>query len=575
MSVGAGGVIDELWIALGLRVDQGGFRQIKQEVDESKSALLSMGTALKAFIAGFAIKEIADIGSTFENNRNSIAGFLSEMGLSSDFTAGLQDASDIVNKITIDAAKWPGEAEDYIKVFKAGLPFLKDAVPGGRNGIVDFLDNFTAVVKSKNPDIDIGTIARETREIFEGRAMLRNNVFMSLLPSLKLLDGQAGLTAQKFNAMTQPQRVQLLQALFTRMKPQIDAAAGSFDAMWGAAVSALKQMTRIATVPLFKGMKQGLDAINGALYDSNGKLTVFGQGIVDAISTGMGYLTQFLGMAGHVVTWLATSHIGVATLKTAFIFLGLALTGLALEKTTGGFKKLFSVLFDMEKLLKGALFIAIGLIAEDLYQFATGGDSVTGILVEKLGPALTMIAGAIGLIGAALAAATLAGSPLLAVFLLLAAIGIEIYAVATHWDEFVGGMKATWEDFAEAFENDVNNMAVALGASPIFNTQTKKEGDLDAKYDQQRAILRARKQPMAGAIPQGESNGQSWSPSFGSQWTPADSMDVGGGGAPVVDSGTKNSNNKVTINIQSTDPKAAGKESAREIVRTTGGGLKL
>ena len=145
--------------------------------------------------------------------------------------------------------------------------------------------------------------------------------------------------------------------------------------------------------------------------------------------------------------------------------------------------------------------MALALIAEDLYQFETGGDSVTGMLVDKLGPALTMIAGAVGLIAAALGAATLAGSPLLAVFLLLAAIGVEIYALATHWDEFVGGMKATWEAFVQSIEDGANGIAQALGASPIFNTKQNQENNFDDKYAQQRAILRARKQPMGPAIP--------------------------------------------------------------------------
>jgi hypothetical protein len=576
MSIGAGGVIDQLWIALGIQSDTSGLRSIRQEISETKSSLLSIGGAVKAFVAGFAIKEVADIGATFENNRNSIAGFLSEMGLSSDFNAGLQDASDIVNKITIDAAKWPGEAEDYIRVFKAGLPFLKDAVPGGRNGIVDFLDNFTAVVKSKNPDIDIGTIARETRELFEGRAMNKNNVFVSLLSSLKLLDGQADITDKKFNAMTQPQRVQLLQALFTKMKPQIDAAAGSFDAMWGAAVSALKQMTRVATKPLFEGMKKALDAVNAALYDSNGKLTVFGQGIVDAISTGTGYLAQFLGVGGKLVLWFAQTKVGAAAFKVALGLLGTALTGLAVEKTVSSFASLLKVMTNLKSLMTGGLFLAIGLIAEDLYQFATGGDSVTGILVDQLGPALTMIEGALGLIAAALLAATLAGSPLIAVFLLLAAIGVEIYALSTHWDEFVGGMKATWEAFVQSIEDGANGIAAALGSSPIFNTQKNQESDLDSKYAKQRAILRARKAPLAVAIPEGYrpiSDGQPWSPGWRS-WTPADSMPSGGGSHTTNHVTNNTSVGGINVN-GAKDPKAVAKETAREIVRTTGGGVKL
>jgi hypothetical protein len=572
VSVGAGGVIDQLWVALGIKPDSTGFRQIKQEVDEAKSSLLSVGTAVKAFVAGFAIKEVADIGATFENNRNSIAGFLSEMGLSSDFTAGLQDASDIVNKITIDAAKWPGEAEDYIKVFKAGLPFLKDAVPGGRNGIVDFLDNFTAVVKSKNPDIDIGTIARETRELFEGRAMLRNNVFMSLLPSLKLLDGQAGLTAQKFNAMTQPQRVQLLQALFTRMKPQIDAAANSFDAMWGAAVSALKQMTRVATAPLFKGMKQGLDAINSALYDANGKLTPFGQGIVDAISTGVKYLTQFMAMGGHLLLWFAHSKAGALTFKAALSLLGAALTGLAVEKTIGSFASLLKVMTNLKSLLTGGLFLAIGLIAEDLYRFATGGNSVTGLLAKKFPDAfmgamaaVQQLSDALGVIGQVLSVVVSNSNLLLTALILLGAAFAPEAALGAGM--FWIGQKAA--ELIVQFTKLIG-LAHALGfvaEEPDSLQNFKSNYDRNASADDDEPNF-LRKIPSTIRRPVVTAPTPTWH-----AWSPADSAAPGAFAGAT--SSQVNNNQKIDINIQSTEPRAAGKEAAREIVRTANSGVKF
>jgi hypothetical protein len=595
---GGGSVIDELFIALGFQVDKTGFGQIRQQVDETKSSLLSIGGAVKAFVAGFAIREIADIGSTFENNRNSIAGFLSEMGLSSDFNAGLRDAADIVNKITIDAAKWPGEAEDYVKVFKAGLPFLKDAVPGGRNGIVDFLDHFTAVVKSKNPDIDIGTIARETRELFEGRAMLRNNVFMSLLPSLKLLDGQADMTTKKFNAMTQPQRVQVLQQLFERMKPQIDAAADSFDAMWGAAVSAVKQMTRIATVPLFKAFKQGLDKINAALYDANGAQTAFGKSITDSISTGLKYMLQLLSAGAKLVAWLGQTRVGAYAFKAALTLLGTALTGLAVSQTIGAFVKLFGVLTNLKMLLTGGLFAAIALIAEDLYVFATGGESVTGLLVERFGPALTAIGAAVAALGATIL--YLVG-PFKAVGLAIGFMGKNIGMVIGMLGRLVGFLFAQAVPMAIRWAiafGPVTLAVAAIGALVFGLYELKKHwGDISAfiggKWDWLIEKINAAKealgigdgapvvQDMGGggvmAAPSGgaAAGGGAWAP-----WSPGA---AGGGSAPwspgaasspMVASGgdtsiSNQTTNHVTVNVKSTDPKAAGREVRKALIRNS------
>jgi hypothetical protein len=573
VGVGAGGVIDQLWVALGIKPDSTGFRQIKQEVDEAKSSLLSVGTAVKAFVAGRAIKEVASIGSTFEQNQIQIAGFLSALGQSSDFNQGLQDAQGVIAQITKDAAILPGEAQEYIDVFKAGLPFVQGAMPGGSlKDITQFTNQLTAIGKTFG--LDSGLIAREFDHMLspgKGMASLRLPLFRQLLSFMPKMANGARVTAESFNAMSAPDRLKLLQATFVKLQPMLDASASSFDAMWGAAVSALKQMTRVATAPLFKGMKQGLDAVNSALYDANGKLTPFGQGITDAISTGVKYLTQFVAMGGHLLLWFAHSKAGALTFKAALSLLGAALTGLAVEKTVGSFASLLKVMTNLKSLLTGGLFLALGLIAEDLYQFYTGGDSVTGLIVGKLGPALASKSTALGLIAGALAAIALASSPMLAVVLILAALGLEIYTLATHWDEFVGGMEATWRSFVESIENGANAIAQALGSSPIFNTQANQEKSLDDKYDQQRAILRARRAPMAGAIPAGGDS--PWSPaSFGS-WSPADSTAPSPLAAPVNNVQSSQTNN-ITVN-GAKDPRAVGKEVHREIVRTANSGVKF
>ena len=467
MSAG-GTVLDSLWIALGIKAEGDGLKDIKHQVNEAKESLLSAGDAVKVFLTGFAVHEVAKIGSTFEQNQIQIAGFLSALGQSSDFNAGLKDASDVIQQITKDAARLPGEADEYIEVFKAGFPFVKAAMPGGSIGdMTNFTNQLTAIGKTFG--LDSGLIAREFDHMLspgKGMASLRLPLFRQLLSFMPPLKNGARTTAESFNAMTAPQRLQLLQATFAKLQPMLDASANSFDAMWGAAVSAVKQMTRFATVPLFKAMKQGLDQFNSLFYDENGKLTAFGQKVVDGLERSIKYMTQFLQMGAHMLKWFVQTSAGAAAFKGILAVLGAALAGLALEKTILGFTKLVSVLTNFRAILTGGLVILIGLIAEDLYQFATGGDSVTGMIVNGLMPALTQMKIAIGAIGAALILAGLAGSPLLAVMLLLGIIGLEIYTLSTHWDEFVGGMKATWEDFVQSVENSANDIATALGSQP-------------------------------------------------------------------------------------------------------------
>lgn len=485
---GAGTVIDSLWVALGIKADGDGLREVKNQVNEAKESLISAGSALKTFIAGFAVHEIAKIGSTFEQNQIQIAGFLSALGNSKDFTQGLQDAQGVIQQITKDAAILPGEAQEYIDVFKAGLPFVQAAMPGGSLAdITGFTNKLTAIGKTFG--LDSGLIAREFDHMLspgKGMASLRLPLFRQLMSFMPKMANGARVTAEAFNAMSAPQRLQLLQATFVKLQPMLDASANSFDAMWGAAVSALKQMTRVATVPLFKGMKQALDAINSAFYNADGTLTEFGQGIVDAFSTGTQYLTQFMAMAGKLVMWFAQSKAGAAALKVTIGLLATSLAGLALEKTIGSLAKLFKSLTNIKNLLSGALFVAIALIAEDLYVFYSGGGSVTGLLVDKLGPALIVVKGLLVLLGAAWLAMKIQAVQALAgvaageavafwpLTLFIAAIGAAIIAgweLSKSWDKISDAVVSKLNAIIDA----ANMVREAFGMSDIGHLKTSQE----------------------------------------------------------------------------------------------------
>lgn len=581
MSVGAGGVIDQLWIALGIKPDSTGFQQIRREVEESKSALLSMGTAVKAFVAGFAIKSVADIGSTFEQNRIQIAGFLSALGQSSDFKQGLVDAEGVIQQITKDAAILPGEAQEYIDVFKAGLPFVQKAMPGGSlSDITKFTNQLTAIGKTFG--LDSGVIAREFDHMLspgKGMASLRLPLFRQLLSFMPKLKDGAMVTAESFNAMSAPARLQLLQATFEKLQPMLNESATSFDAMWGAAVSAVKQLTRVATVPLFKAFKRGLDDFNNALYKSDGTLTEFGASIRDAFSHGLKYIIQVVSMVGKFVLWLATTKAGTLLLKVALAALGLALTGLALQKTVAGFTSLLRVLTNFRAILGGGVLVALGLLIEDLYQFYTGGESLTGLLVQKWGPALKLVEGLVVALGVAMIYANPLGKALfdvlgmgigkvfaalgpligrvigfgiawavanLPIVLTIAAIGLlilAIYELKTHWNEVLGWLGKKWDWILDK----IHAVKDAMGIGTDYEGAGTSDG--------------ATTDPMTGAVIPGAA------------WSPPDSSRAGGG--PQGGNHVENKTTIGAINIQSTDPKAAAKETAREIVRTSGGGVKL
>jgi hypothetical protein len=486
-------IIDSLMVALGFETDTRGLSDFERRTAAARESVFSLGKAMVALAGAAALKGISAIGSEFESNQIAIAGFLSALGLSSDFNAGLVEADKVMNKIITDAARLPGEADEYIQVYRDGLPVLKGAMPGGSpEAMAEFTDTIAAIGKTLK--IDAPQIGRDLKLMLSplGRAGSHVRLFSEMLPFMRQVKGQANLTAQSFNAMTQKKRFELLQATFQGLQPMIDASAESMDAMGGAAKSAFVQLVRLGTKPLFEGMKKGLGQLVGLFFNVDGGLTAFGK---DTVAT--------LQMVSKIIVRVVTD---IAEIVMAF----------AKMEHSGAILKL--VLLGVTALLRpfALLGSAIFLVAEDLYQFYTGGNSVVGLLAKKWAPAVKVVWGAlllligvfiqfgapglasgigklfgilgggigsligkvIGLtvkviaLGIAWAAANL---PILLVLAGIAAIAIAGYELWKHWDEIMAGMKKGWESFVGVIKNAPHDVAVALGLGTDAETAQRNQ----------------------------------------------------------------------------------------------------
>src|SRR3990167_2064999 len=177
------------------------------------TAVKAIGTVAfgAAALGGAAAFGIAKLGSNAEQSQNQIAGFLDALGFSSSFQDGLEKADGIIRQIKQDSAALPGEAEDYIQVFKAGLPVLQGALGKNLADITAFSNKFTAVTNTLG--VDTEQAARDLQAMLRvGRGGAVNDVrsFTQMLPFLQQIEGQAKLTAESFNALTQSQRAELL-----------------------------------------------------------------------------------------------------------------------------------------------------------------------------------------------------------------------------------------------------------------------------------------------------------------------------------------------------------------------------
>lgn len=229
-----------------------------------------------------SLENITELGSKFEQTQIQMAGFFKAMGMSKDIDAGMGLASQAIEKIRIDSAALPGEAEEYFNVFKANIPVLTKAVGGGLDNMLNYSDKFTAIAKTFGLNMDM--VARDmTGLLREGHATANasNTTWLAMLPTINTVAKYAKLTAEEFNKMSAPERAKAISAAFEALDPMLKKSAGSFDAMKGALKSNVESIIRLGTTPLFEMAKKSLERMNGLLYDSDGNATALANTIID------------------------------------------------------------------------------------------------------------------------------------------------------------------------------------------------------------------------------------------------------------------------------------------------------
>ncbi|KKN72085.1 hypothetical protein LCGC14_0414800 [marine sediment metagenome] len=243
--------------------------------------------AMSAITSGALVRQITMINSRFEQTSQVIGGTLAALGFAGGedpterFRNGLGLAEQTMRQIQISAAALPGEAEDYITVFRAALPNVSQSMEGNLADMTSFTNRITAIGRSFG--IDAQQIGRDTMQMLRtgrGGAGMDVRTWMQLLPFINAVAGQADVTADSFNRMTQPERLQVLTNTFESLDPMLADASNTFDSMFGAIQSTGEELMRIAGRPIFEGVKEGLGEVNALLMDENGEWTELGQRVV-------------------------------------------------------------------------------------------------------------------------------------------------------------------------------------------------------------------------------------------------------------------------------------------------------
>lgn len=221
-----------------------------------QGAMVGGIAAAGAGLAGLAYS-IHSLNGDVDSLSVGIAGMVGAAGV--DGTEGpagwansMTYAEQTLQQIRRDAAALPGEAEDFIEVFRAGLaPALNSGLEA--TDVSAFTNRFAAVGIAFR--IDAPQIGRDLNLMLQGRAGAHVNMW-------NRLQSVIGKTAQQFNALNATQRRVAIEQAMRRYQPMIDAYSNTWEAISSTTISYGKDLLRLAGNPFFNVAKKELRSIN-------------------------------------------------------------------------------------------------------------------------------------------------------------------------------------------------------------------------------------------------------------------------------------------------------------------------
>ncbi len=261
---------------------------INSAIRETAASALGMkgqiASALGAIGVGIGFKEILDLSSNFEDTALSIAGNIKAFDLAPTFDKAREAATGALETIDAMAAKLPGEADQYIQVFKTALPKAIESGLGSVKEVADFTSKYTAVAVSNQ--IDAMQAGMDLMRLLGGQAGLDVRTWQTINPHLKMTKDLmkelgskakgvaegASLSAEMFNKLSIGTRRKLIEDVIGKFDQQLTAAGDTFSAKMGEITSRVKKIIRIASTPMFEGAKNALTKINEYLEKNGDKL---------------------------------------------------------------------------------------------------------------------------------------------------------------------------------------------------------------------------------------------------------------------------------------------------------------
>lgn len=378
-------VIDELLVNLGFDADPAGANKFSANLSNVIGKITKVGTVMTAVTsvaAGFLGKSLLDTASQFEKFETQLTTI---EGSSAKAKASLDWIADFAEKTPYDIA---GVTDAFVKLKAYGLDPASD-------GLLTSLGN-TASAMGKSLDQSIEMMADAVRGESErlkefGIVGSKNKNEMTYSYTLN------GESLQKTVSNDAVEIQKALQEIFDeKFAGGMDAMSKTWDgqlAKMGDTWTALKK--RVSDRGIFDRLKYGLGELSGFIDKNRKAIDEFGDKFGDKLVDGFDWLEDMLFDLWDSALWARDAFKsldsqfnitgkGAAILGGIFALLAANIAGLMAAKMIAGITSLargLMLLFSPLALI-GVGLLAIFLIAEDIYGFLNGKDSIVGSLIK-------------------------------------------------------------------------------------------------------------------------------------------------------------------------------------------------
>jgi hypothetical protein len=526
-------ILDSLWVRLGFQVDPKNLEKFDGLAQKAKSTMLGLGAAISGAAVGLGlmVQHTAD-------KMDAVGDFADIMGMSAreveafNKVAKENDSSAEAMQGTISSlTALTGQAAAGFK--RATMVFQKFGLHAkNADGSTKSFDEILADVIEKLQTLDTGKqIALASRL----------GIDQSLLPLLR-----KGVTnfeqlrdaALKANPFSEEQY----------------ALADKTTKQYAKAKSAIDLLTKRISVALMPMVNRVLDSfVKWTKNEGNVRRL---SSAVEMVGKVLEYLWQNLGkvigLVGVFMTYKLGVYVGDLANKIA-----------AAAKSMGSLHAAGGLL---KSLLTGGLIGLILLIAEDLWVFYSGGESVTGLLMQKFPEALQVMQGALVAAVAALGAIVTGSGPFGLLLLGLGGLLMAAESIREAWNP----LKQWWTELWDGMFNTIANFWNGLPGPMRSVLGGMFAGDFSG--DKMSLDVLKQSENMRLKLAQfsgGEGGFKPWSATGDDGGDPAWLRRGGAAGQQTTTNITG-----VNINLpNATSPKESAREVARTLTRLAHGGV--